>query len=49
MKAGAVDFLPKPFKPKELLVSVERALSRSGRTTPARSGEESCPATYSTG
>ena len=29
MKAGAVDFLPKPFKPKELLVSVERALSRS--------------------
>jgi FixJ family two-component response regulator len=29
MKAGAVDFLPKPFKPKELLVSVERALIRS--------------------
>jgi FixJ family two-component response regulator len=29
MKAGAVDFLPKPFKPKELLESVERALSRS--------------------
>ena len=29
MKAGAVDFLPKPFKPKELLLSVERALSRS--------------------
>ena len=29
MKAGAVDFLPKPFKPKELLASVERALSRS--------------------
>jgi len=29
MKAGAVDFLPKPFRPKELLVSVERALSRS--------------------
>jgi len=29
MKAGAVDFLPKPFKPKQLLKSVERALSRS--------------------
>jgi FixJ family two-component response regulator len=29
MKAGAVDFLPKPFKPKKLLESVERALSRS--------------------
>jgi FixJ family two-component response regulator len=31
MKAGAVDFLPKPFKPKELLASVERALSRSAQ------------------
>jgi FixJ family two-component response regulator len=31
MKAGAVDFLPKPFKPKELLVSVERALNRSAK------------------
>jgi FixJ family two-component response regulator len=29
MKAGAVDFLPKPVKPKQLLESVERALSRS--------------------
>jgi FixJ family two-component response regulator len=29
MKAGAVDFLPKPFKPQQLLKSVERALSRS--------------------
>lgn len=29
MKAGAVDFLPKPFQPKELLKSVERALARS--------------------
>jgi FixJ family two-component response regulator len=29
MKAGAVDFLPKPFKPKRLLESVERALTRS--------------------
>jgi len=29
MKAGAVDFLPKPFKPKQLLDSVERALVRS--------------------
>jgi FixJ family two-component response regulator len=29
MKAGAVDFLPKPFKPQQMLESVERALSRS--------------------
>jgi len=29
MKAGAVDFLPKPFKPDELLQCVERALTRS--------------------
>ena len=31
MKAGAIDFLPKPFKPKQLLESVERALTRSGQ------------------
>src|SRR5213595_2954552 len=29
MKAGAVDFLPKPFRSDELLESVERALIRS--------------------
>ena len=29
MKAGAVDFLPKPIKSRELLQSVERALTRS--------------------
>src|SRR5437667_516799 len=29
MKGGAVDFLPKPFKHKELLESGERALTRS--------------------
>src|SRR4029453_9276074 len=30
MKAGAVDFLPKPFKSRELLKCVESALARSG-------------------
>jgi len=29
MKAGAVDFLPKPFRPNELLECVERALARA--------------------
>src|SRR5437762_9503167 len=29
MKAGAVDFLPKPFRDEELLQCVERALTRS--------------------
>lgn len=29
MKAGAVDFLPKPFKTNELLACVDRALARS--------------------
>lgn len=29
MKAGAVDFLPKPIKPRELLKCVEQALGRS--------------------
>jgi FixJ family two-component response regulator len=37
MKAGAVDFLPKPFKTRELLQCVQRALDRSaeqqGRAT----------------
>jgi FixJ family two-component response regulator len=31
MKAGAIDFLTKPFKPRELLESVERALTRSAQ------------------
>jgi len=31
MKAGAVDFLPKPFKSRDLLGCVERALDRSSR------------------
>ena len=33
MKAGAVDFLPKPFKPAKLLECVERALTRSAEHT----------------
>jgi FixJ family two-component response regulator len=38
MKAGAVDFLPKPFKPAQLLDCVERALIRS--TEQRRRAEE---------
>src|SRR6478672_4174285 len=29
MKSGAADFLPKPFKPKQILQCVENALNRS--------------------
>ncbi len=39
MKAGAVDFLPKPFRPAQLLESVERALARSA-TQRQRSSEK---------
>lgn len=39
MKAGAVDFLPKPFRADELLQCVERALSRSAEQR-RRSAEE---------
>ena len=31
MKAGAVDFLPKPFKSRELLKCIEQALDRSAK------------------
>src|SRR5215475_3745930 len=40
MKAGAVDFLPKPFKPNELLKCVERALARSSNQRQAAAGRE---------
>jgi FixJ family two-component response regulator len=30
MKAGAVDFLPKPVKDTDLLCAVEQALARAG-------------------
>src|SRR6201984_2495270 len=40
MKAGAVDFLPKPFKPHELLKCVERALAGSAEQR-QRSAEKS--------
>jgi FixJ family two-component response regulator len=39
MKAGAVDFLPKPFRDDDLLVCVERALTRSAEQR-RRSAEE---------
>jgi FixJ family two-component response regulator len=39
MKAGAVDFLPKPFRDDELLGCVERALTRSAEQR-RRSAEE---------
>jgi FixJ family two-component response regulator len=44
MKAGAVDFLPKPFRADELLGCVERALIRSAEQR-QRSGEENAART----
>ena len=48
MKAGAVDFLAKPFEPDELLVCVERALMRSieQRRRAARKSAHSCAAGF---
>ena len=40
MKAGAVDFLPKPFRSRELLKCVEHALDRSAKQR-ARAAERS--------
>jgi FixJ family two-component response regulator len=44
MKAGAVDFLPKPFREDELLQCVERALARSAeqRRRRAETNEAQC-------
>lgn len=44
MKAGAVDFLPKPFQPKELLECVARALTRADqqRRRAAEKSEARC-------
>ena len=36
MKAGAVDFLTKPFEDRQLLTAIEAALSRSSNTIAAR-------------
>jgi FixJ family two-component response regulator len=40
MKAGAVDFLPKPFKPRDLLKCVERALARSTKQRQREANED---------
>jgi FixJ family two-component response regulator len=42
MKAGAVDFLPKPFKAAELLKCVERALARSAEQRRLASEKNEC-------
>jgi FixJ family two-component response regulator len=39
MKAGAVDFLPKPFRADDLLKCVERALNRSAQQRQRSAGE----------
>jgi FixJ family two-component response regulator len=39
MKAGAVDFLPKPFRPSELLDCVKRALTRSAEQRKTAAGK----------
>ena len=48
MKAGAVDFLPKPFDDAELLAAVERALVRSGAQRLQQAGETQAHARVAT-
>ncbi|MBM7116614.1 response regulator transcription factor [Archangium primigenium] len=48
MKAGAVDFLPKPVTNEELLAAVERALERDREARDARRERERLQALFST-
>ncbi|NYT41432.1 response regulator transcription factor [Sphingomonas sp. R-74633] len=46
MKAGAVEFLTKPFDDEVLLAAVERAIERSEQLTAQRSGHRALQARY---
>ena len=41
LEAGADDYLPKPFEPKELLLRVKAILKRTQKLSPAKSSETS--------
>jgi FixJ family two-component response regulator len=48
MKAGATDFLPKPFDQKDLLESIERALQKAGQESGERAAAREAGARIST-